>query len=246
MPSSGVQTCALDRKSTRLNSSHGSISYAAVSLDRKSTRLNSSHGSISYAVFCLKKKQRQPATGCAPAIDTHPTFGSLARRRRGLDRAHSGGVRARSAPVSCSFFLFFFNDTATTEIYTLSLHDALPICRARSSRSRRAPAGWTCTRAGGGDRKSTRLNSSHGSISYAVFCLKKKNIHGQNFHVFFVIWYLLSAQQLCYRYVEGYSAVTCPCGVFARCCVFNCFVFFFNERPAPEDFSFSQSGLLRI
>src|SRR3989337_233102 len=56
MPSSGVQTCALDRKSTRLNSSHGSISVA-VSLDRKSTRLNSSHGSISYAVFCLKKKK---------------------------------------------------------------------------------------------------------------------------------------------------------------------------------------------
>src|SRR3989337_3309163 len=50
----GVQTCALDRKSTRLNSSHGSISYA-VSLERKRTSLNSSHGSISYAVFCLQK-----------------------------------------------------------------------------------------------------------------------------------------------------------------------------------------------
>src|SRR3989337_3841810 len=71
-------------------------------------------------------------------------------------------------------FFFFFNDTATTEIYTLSLHDALPIscpppasptraCRRRKS---------ACT-----DRKSTRLNSSHGSISYAVFCLKKKNKH---------------------------------------------------------------------
>src|SRR3712207_8287364 len=95
---------------------------------------------------------------------------------------------------------FFFNDTATTEIYTLSLHDALPICprrrgdllprrgpalldrrdrelppgdlpdrpdhpsgRARQGRSRRAA-----------DRKSTRLNSSHANISYAVFCLKKK------------------------------------------------------------------------
>src|SRR3989337_1688692 len=58
MPSSGVKTCALDRKSTRLNSSHGS----AVSLDRKSTRLNSSHGSISYAVFCLKKKKKKRST----------------------------------------------------------------------------------------------------------------------------------------------------------------------------------------
>src|SRR3989454_4719693 len=54
----GVQTCALpiDRKSTRLNSSHLVISYAVFCLDRKSTRLNSSHLVISYAVFCLKKK----------------------------------------------------------------------------------------------------------------------------------------------------------------------------------------------
>src|SRR6266540_6526900 len=69
------------------------------------------------------------------------------------------------------FFFFFFNDTATTEIYTLSLHDALPISRP-------------CARSGAGcpprchrrvrDRKSTRLNSSHITISYAVFCLKKK------------------------------------------------------------------------
>src|SRR5437868_14428962 len=79
-------------------------------------------------------------------------------------------------------FFFFFTDTATTEIYTLSLHDALPIsiagrtpsrCRTqRPIRSRhRAGRGsdWAL-----GDRKSTRLNSSHVSISYAVFCLKKK------------------------------------------------------------------------
>src|SRR2546422_4109046 len=84
---------------------------------------------------------------------------------------------------------FFFNDTATTEIYTLSLHDALPIC-SRSSRARpgrcsgsprrNAPtppstrARSTSTSARATDRKSTRLNSSHGYISYAVFCLKKK------------------------------------------------------------------------
>src|SRR5438034_3766345 len=81
-------------------------------------------------------------------------------------------------------FFFFFNDTATTEIYTLSLHDALPIStrasmrRAvptiagrRSSRSPRAPIV--------GDRKSTRLNSSHTVISYAVFCLKKKKNNKQ-------------------------------------------------------------------
>src|SRR2546427_7978249 len=79
-----------------------------------------------------------------------------------------------------SFFFFFFNDTATTEIYTLSLHDALPIwataarsCRA--SGSRRCSPTTSCPRPWGtSDRKSTRLNSSHSQISYAVFCLKKK------------------------------------------------------------------------
>src|SRR3712207_7484969 len=80
---------------------------------------------------------------------------------------------------------FFFNDTATTEIYTLSLHDALPISRGahaldgavgavrpRAERwDRRAVFATIEQRR---DRKSTRLNSSHANISYAVFCLKKK------------------------------------------------------------------------
>src|SRR5256885_3235689 len=81
---------------------------------------------------------------------------------------------------SLYFFFFFFNDTATTEIYTLSLHDALPIlfpnCHSSptdqimllSSSEKRM------TRMDIKDRKSTRLNSSHLVISYAVFCLKKK------------------------------------------------------------------------
>src|SRR5216684_8190794 len=79
---------------------------------------------------------------------------------------------------------FFFNDTATTEIYTLSLHDALPICvvdpanetgwRCGDARRRRGRPAYPPTRGCGKDRKSTRLNSSHGYISYAVFCLKKK------------------------------------------------------------------------
>src|SRR2546430_10771352 len=100
------------------------------------------------------------------------------------------------------FFFFFFNDTATTEIYTLSLHDALPIYppgpglpgrRRRgggrrppdSRRSRTPPPGGPARGSSlprrrrhsgscGRDRKSTRLNSSHSQISYAVFCLKKK------------------------------------------------------------------------
>src|SRR3712207_7485823 len=87
---------------------------------------------------------------------------------------------------------FFFNDTATTEIYTLSLHDALPICHGPAARAVaagragvarrgvRRPGGRRRPRPDGGrrdrdrDRKSTRLNSSHANISYAVFCLKKK------------------------------------------------------------------------
>src|SRR5258705_3181947 len=85
------------------------------------------------------------------------------------------------------FLFFFFNDTATTEIYTLSLHDALPICVDRRSGAERGVAeGRPCDAAAAAreprqdgssiarDRKSTRLNSSHLGISYAVFCLKKK------------------------------------------------------------------------
>src|SRR5256885_13920810 len=73
------------------------------------------------------------------------------------------------------FFFFFFNDTATTEIYTLSLHDALPIWRGAAAGSMyRLRVLTPCMRTLCGDRKSTRLNSSHLVISYAVFCLKKK------------------------------------------------------------------------
>src|SRR2546422_11272275 len=82
--------------------------------------------------------------------------------------------------------LFFFNDTATTEIYTLSLHDALPICAGLLHLGKLERAGTRDVDEDAAravdrsrfeqrrDRKSTRLNSSHGYISYAVFCLKKK------------------------------------------------------------------------
>src|SRR5256885_8999532 len=81
------------------------------------------------------------------------------------------------------FLFFFFNDTATTEIYTLSLHDALPICgviRIEFERTLKLLLGSrpvpiiVSSHPGKRDRKSTRLNSSHLVISYAVFCLKKK------------------------------------------------------------------------
>src|SRR5258708_17252045 len=74
-----------------------------------------------------------------------------------------------------SYLFFFFNDTATTEIYTLSLHDALPIYAAPGRPRRRRPRPPDLSdRPHREDRKSTRLNSSHQIISYAVFCLKKK------------------------------------------------------------------------
>src|SRR5438477_3753049 len=75
------------------------------------------------------------------------------------------------------FYFFFFNDTATTEIYTLSLHDALPISlgtRLSVQVFRHAVGLFFRLLLSSADRKSTRLNSSHMSISYAVFCLKKK------------------------------------------------------------------------
>src|SRR5258708_40166183 len=101
-----------------------------------------------------------------------------------------------SVPLLPSISLFFFfNDTATTEIYTLSLHDALPIWRFRLIRRRnkcssRWIGGPTIERdrlpARGRqralDRKSTRLNSSHQIISYAVFCLKKKKNQSINYN----------------------------------------------------------------
>src|SRR5258707_10484879 len=81
-----------------------------------------------------------------------------------------------SLPLSRKTPLFFFNDTATTEIYTLSLHDALPIYsrRAVDVEFRHAIPMLPSDCCSEQDRKSTRLNSSHANISYAVFCFKKK------------------------------------------------------------------------
>src|SRR6476646_7666983 len=76
--------------------------------------------------------------------------------------------------LSLGFFFFFFNDTATTEIYTLSLHDALPISVGEQPGAPRQRPGHAGHQHAPGDRKSTRLNSSHTVISYAVFCLKNK------------------------------------------------------------------------
>src|SRR3954463_14540462 len=148
MPSSGVQTCALDRKSTRLNSSHTIISYA---------------------VFCLKKNN-QARDVVVDALEL-----VLFDQPSGPHQRGSGIERQRRERLDV---VFFFNDTATTEIYTLSLHDALPIWtggdRQQSSDLVRIDY-WKGT---GPDRKSTRLNSSHTITSYAVFFLKKNKLAG--------------------------------------------------------------------
>src|ERR1039457_2841307 len=94
--------------------------------DRKSTRLNSSHLVISYAVFCLKKKVI-PAR--APTAYVSPRLGYR--------------IAGVAFIVVLFGFFFFFNDTATTEIYTLSLHDALPICEI-GVRQPRPPVAKTC------------------------------------------------------------------------------------------------------
>src|SRR5438309_10401381 len=92
--------------------------------------------------------------------------------------------RSVSSSTSCTSLLtdtiFLITNTATTDIYTLSLHDALPICTSTSAGEKFSSSAqrgisaciWLANLV---DRKSTRLNSSHSSISYAVFCLKKKN-----------------------------------------------------------------------
>src|SRR2546421_1105542 len=96
------------------------------------------------------------------------------------------------SPVQPYSYFFFFNDTATTEIYTLSLHDALPISKSYSGlavgthtfdvRAVDVAGNVDPTPATRTDRKSTRLNSSHDQISYAVFCLKKKKCNKETNH----------------------------------------------------------------
>src|SRR3712207_7131106 len=117
----------------------------------------------------------------------------------------------RGGRIERFFRCFFFNDTATTEIYTLSLHDALPISRGHGGARRRAGGDGRLRgvrRRGRGDdvpedRKSTRLNSSHANISYAVFCLKKKKSNVLPTAI------VLAASSLSIIYVSTYS-VTSP------------------------------------
>src|ERR1039458_1616983 len=135
--------------------------------DRKSTRLNSSHLGISYAVFCLKKKKGQ-----GDGVRDSPCL----CRRAGVvpPRLWCGQQSHRQLQ---QFFFFFFNDPAPPEIYPLPLPAVLPIstCQEPGSAGYSMKSARTMgkPRSLESDRKSTRLNSSHLGISYAVFCLKK-------------------------------------------------------------------------
>src|SRR6201992_2651876 len=101
---------------------------APVSIDRKSTRLNSSHMSISYAVFCLKKKTTSSPSPPATAAHSQHRARGRARSRRARHRyvRHARHARDHHRP-GCPPPFFFFNDPPPPEIYPLPLHDALPI-----------------------------------------------------------------------------------------------------------------------
>src|SRR3954467_15352057 len=96
-------------------------------IDRKSTRLNSSHTITSYAVFCLKKHTKQTVGEGWCVRDHSSDSNSLCRRVRRSRSPPATGWRRATSSKDSAVIRFFFNDTATTEIYTLSLHDALPI-----------------------------------------------------------------------------------------------------------------------
>src|SRR5208337_3718804 len=137
----------------------------------------------------------------------------------------------------CCLFFFFFNDTATTEIYTLSLHDALPICSRRHGLhpgAGRAVAPG-CQRA---DRKSTRLNSSHRCSSYAVFCLKKKKNLQSNLLPLTILERVQLPQALFLLFLARRNVRHLVC--FGRC------IFFFNDTATTEIYTLSLHDALPI
>src|ERR1051326_3758785 len=137
-----------------------------------------SHSFISYAVFCLKKqRQRQRGAGTRGTAPLREAGG-----RGAVRLLHARGNEVAQGDVGSTIVcdrldVFFFNDTATTEIYPLSLHDALPICTLPlSSCSQYQRARLTASPvAHPRSEEYTSELQSHSFISYAVFCLKKKH-----------------------------------------------------------------------
>src|SRR5215211_4316366 len=138
--------------------------------DRKSTRLNSSHTVISYAVFCLKKKK-----------GTDNDIQRLVRRREltpvfeGVYVEHTGPFGADQRAWAAVLYVFFFNDTATTEIYTLSLHDALPISTPAVAAVSTSPSPFgTCTSTPSRSEEHTSELQSHSDLVCRLLLEKKK------------------------------------------------------------------------
>src|SRR6516164_5062717 len=127
--------------SSRLPSPDAPSGCPGKNADRKSTRLNSSHSSISYAVFCLKKKKKN----INKKINIKKLITKIKRPLTIVARITKYSVCkvfGSQIILFLLFFFFFFNDTATTEIYTLSLHDALPIYQSVFGSSLGSPALW--------------------------------------------------------------------------------------------------------
>src|SRR6266571_3344203 len=210
--------------------------------DRKSTRLNSSHMSISYAVFCLKKKNeadrlRGSAGGESLHLDARQGPGPVRAwrsRRAGLPQGENDS--------QCCWGFFFLMirrpPRSTLFPYTTLFRSACSLPWTRRSRGRCSAS--TCGRR---DRKSTRLNSSHMSISYAVFCLKKKKtLHQRRVDTVLqeieqlTALELLRARELADR---GY--------LFSRVCHHSVFFFFFfNDTATTEIYTLSLHDALPI
>src|SRR3954464_1385143 len=157
--------------------SHDNLVCRIIRSEEHTSELQS-HDNLVCRLLLEKKKQRTTALHPHSGRPSGPSRHAACRGsgpRRGLP-GRPGEPGPSRAPRCVH--RFFFNDTATTEIYTLSLHDALPISGS-VVRGLRAGGGRGIRPRGAGgriDRKSTRLNSSHTIISYAVFCLKKKKV----------------------------------------------------------------------
>src|SRR6202041_2365419 len=136
--------------------------------DRKSTRLNSSHPSISYAVFCLKKKKFTKSSGSEAVMRRRPPAARICR-----PWPWSGSMRSWPRPSPPFFFLMIRRPPRSTLFpYTTLFRSMVGQFDVQVADRPALAHDRNTVRQ---DRKSTRLNSSHMSISYAVFCLKKKN-----------------------------------------------------------------------
>src|SRR5271167_2202823 len=211
--------------------------------DRKSTRLNSSHVSISYAVFCLKKKNTD-TIAAGEDLETMHALKSVLPLLPMVAWLASNHLAALNLPPALRrlYVAFFFNDTATTEIYTLSLHDALPISAARA----RGPPRWpapTPARAGGTPPPRSEEHTSELQSRFDLVCRllleKKKNRRGR------VRRRRCKSNPMSARIRSGCSDFSpMSCEKRSGCCI--PFIFFFNDTATTEIYTLSLHDALPI